>query len=226
MCVFSGHTFTQVRHFYRLLYLPFHLLHSGIQQQAFNFYLKFLLQKETGKETNLQRPFSRDTILLPFEWRKACDGFFPLFWIKIKIKKKIIIKKKRSKQFSIFLPIHCPCLWTITFPHLQTLCAANIGHFSPSCEDKFTLSVQTTLKVYKELRLNSELQRSISAFSGKAPIWFHLRWGNGWWFQANIHHRLQNESNVSHMVYFVFRMSENSLEDLLQATISLNCISS
>lgn len=142
-------------------------------------------------------------------------------------KKRVEWKEENGKKWvwTIFLTIHCPCFPTILFPYLQTHCTADSGCFSPNFDKKNALSAQARWKVYKELRLNTELQRSVFAFSGKLPIWFRLRWGNGQWFLANIHHRLQNESNISHMVYFIFRMSENSLEDFLQATISLLSIS-
>jgi len=79
-------------------------------------------------------------------------------------------KGMEKKGQATFLPSHSPYLPTITFPQLQTHSAANSGHFSPSCVDKLVLCVQARLKAYKELRLDIELQRSISAFSGKAPI--------------------------------------------------------
>lgn len=77
------------------------------------------------------------------------------------------IRKKKGKQLSYqsTVLVHQQLHF-----HSYRLTVQLTGHFSPSCEDKFALSVQARLKVYKELRLNTELQRSISAFSGNAPI--------------------------------------------------------
>lgn len=95
--------------------------------------------------------------------------------------------EKKIKNVS-FLTTCCPCLPTTIFPQLQNYCAVLSGHLSPSCEDKFTLSVWVRLRVYKEVRLKTEFQRSISVFPRKALIWFRLRWGNSLWFLVNIHH--------------------------------------
>jgi len=63
----------------RLLYPSFHLWHSGIQKQTFDIYLMFLFQKGREREMDHQRPYSKDRIILTFQWIKR--ALFSSFYI-------------------------------------------------------------------------------------------------------------------------------------------------